>query len=53
MPRRARGKTPEFVYHVLNRGVRRSVLFEQPSDYRAFERVLTQALQRFPVRVLA
>jgi len=53
MPRRARGKTPEFVYHVLNRGVRRSILFEQPSDYRAFERVLTQALQRFPVRVLA
>jgi putative transposase len=44
---------PEFVYHVLNRGVRRATLFEQPSDYRAFERVLMQTLQRFPVRVLA
>ena len=53
MPRRARGRMPEFVYHVLNRGVRRAILFEQPSDYRAFERVLMQTLQRFPVRVLA
>ncbi|HWF86021.1 MAG TPA: transposase [Vicinamibacterales bacterium] len=44
---------PEFVYHVLNRGVRRAILFEQPSDYRVFERILMQTLQRFPVRVLA
>src|SRR5665213_1018344 len=53
MPRRARGPMPEFVYHVMNRGVRRATLFEEPCDYIAFERVLMQTLHRFPVRVLA
>lgn len=53
MPRRSRGPAGDFVYHVLNRGVRRSVLFESASDYAAFEHVLLQALQRVPLRVLA
>jgi putative transposase len=53
VPRRARGPMPEFVYHVLNRGVRRAVLFEASSDYVAFEKTLLQATQRVDVRLLA
>ena len=53
MPRRKRSPTDDHVYHVLNRGVRRLVLFETPSDYLAFERVLMQAVQRAGTRVLA
>ena len=33
-------------YHVLNRAVGRSRLFEKDSDYKAFERVLAEAVQR-------
>jgi REP-associated tyrosine transposase len=53
MPRRSRGPMPELVYHVLNRGVRRATLFDSPSEYLIFERVLMRAVQRFNVRVLA
>jgi len=53
MPRRPRGTRHDYVYHVLNRGVRRSVLFDLSSEYAAFERVLLQALQRIPLRLLA
>jgi putative transposase len=42
-----------FVYHVLNRGVARLPLFEKPADYAAFLRVLAEALQECPMRVLA
>ena len=53
MPRRARGPAIDSVYHVLNRAVRRALLFETSADYAAFERVLLQAVQRVPLRVLA
>lgn len=53
MPRRPRGPTTDLVYHVINRAVRRAVLFETSSDYAAFEHVLLQAVQRFKLRVLA
>ena len=36
------------VYHVLNRGNGRMTIFEDDADYQAFERVLEQALERFP-----
>jgi putative transposase len=42
-----------FVYHALNRGVARLPLFEKAGDYEAFERVLAEALQEHPTRVLA
>jgi putative transposase len=41
------------VFHVLNRSVRREQLFFSDRDYAAFERVLAEALQRVPVRLLA
>jgi putative transposase len=41
------------VYHVWNRGVARLALFEQDADYEAFERVLAEAMQKFPTRLLS
>lgn len=41
------------VYHVLNRGVARLPLFEKPTDYDAFVRVVAEALGRHPMRILA
>ena len=40
------------VLHVLNRAVRRATLFATTQDYLAFERVVSEALQRFPTRLL-
>jgi putative transposase len=42
-----------FVYHVLNRAVARLPLYQKDGDYQAFERILAQALQRLPIRLLA
>ncbi len=53
MPRRARIAPGGLVYHALNRAVARLRLFEKPADYEAFERVLEEARQRHPTRVLA
>jgi putative transposase len=41
------------VYHVLNRAVARLALFEKEADYAAFERVLGEALQQHPTRLLS
>jgi putative transposase len=41
------------VYHVLNRAVARLPLFEKPADYEAFLRVVAEALEEHPMRVLA
>lgn len=43
MPRRPRGKTGGYLFHVLNRAVGRTTIFEKSSDYAAFERVLQEA----------
>jgi len=53
MPRRARGPTGGIVYHVLNRAVPAVTLFTQQEDYMAFLRVLVQAQERRPIRLLA
>ncbi|HEY3234378.1 MAG TPA: transposase [Polyangiaceae bacterium] len=49
-PRHAPGG---FAYHVLNRGVARLPLFEKPADSAAFLRVLAEALDAYPMRILA
>jgi len=41
------------VFHCLNRAVARLTLFEKEADYEAFERVLEEAHERVPVRILA
>ena len=53
MPRRARVAPGGFVYQVLNRTVARHALFNKDEDYAAFERVFDQALEEYPMRVLA
>ena len=53
MPRTARVAPGGLVYHVLNRAVARLPLFEKIGDYEAFERVLGEAHQRTPTRILA
>lgn len=53
MPYRRRVGTAGVVFHVLNRGVRRLRLFDQPGDYRAFLKVFREAQERIPLRCLA
>lgn len=53
MPRRKRVCTGGYVFHVLNRAVGRQQIFKDDEDYAAFERVLIQALERTPVRLLS
>jgi REP-associated tyrosine transposase len=53
MPRRSRAMTAGFVFHVLNRAVRRASLFSTPKDFIAFEQVLAQGMQRSPMRLMA
>lgn len=52
MPRRARSIVGGLVYHVLNRANGRVTLFRKPEDYLAFERVLEEACERYPLPVL-
>ena len=44
MPRRPRVTPGGLIYHVLNRAVARLTLFQKDSDYEAFERVMTEAM---------
>jgi putative transposase len=53
MPRRRRTTPAGFVYHVMNRAAGRLVLFETPSDYIAFEHVLSLGQHRTNMRILA
>jgi putative transposase len=53
MPRRLRFSTAGFVFHALNRAVGRAPLFAKEADYAAFEKVLRQAHEEVPTRLLA
>jgi putative transposase len=53
MPRRARSIQGGLVYHVLNRANGRLALFRKETDYGAFERVVEEAHEREPLRILA
>ncbi|MBN1341734.1 MAG: transposase [Phycisphaerae bacterium] len=53
MPRKARVAPGGFVYHVLNRAVARLPLFRKEADFEAFERVILEAHERHPTRLLA
>lgn len=52
MGRRRRNPPGGYVYHVLNRANRRQRLFEYPSDYEAFVRVVNEALLLHPMRIV-
>ena len=53
MPRTARYAPGGLVYHALNRAVARLPLFQKDGDFDAFERILAEALQKHPTRLLA
>src|SRR6266550_2546491 len=53
MPRAARNAPGGLVYHILNRSVGRMHLFGKDADFEAFQRVLIEAHQRHPIRVLS
>ena len=53
MPRRPRIAPGGIAYHVINRAVARLPLFRKTGDYDAFERILVEAMERHPTRLLA
>lgn len=53
MPRRPRSSTGGYVFHVLNRAVARQKLFHTEGDYFAFQKLLDEAQQHTPMRLLA
>lgn len=53
MGRPLRVAAGDVVYHVLNRANARLPLFNTPTDYEAFERVLAEAHERIAMRTLA
>jgi putative transposase len=53
MPRRLRHTLQGAAFHVMNRAVRRTVLFKTKADYRAFVAVTCESLARFRIRVIA
>lgn len=53
MPRRPRICPAGVCFHVLNRAVARLRLFEKREDYDAFERVLTEAFERYSLPIFA
>ncbi len=52
MPRGPRQTPAGYVYHVINRAAGRIALFRKEGDYAAFERVMLEAHQRVPLRIL-
>jgi putative transposase len=53
MPRTSRAVEAGGFYHVLNRGNGRMALFHKEDDYRAFQKILREGLERYPVDLLA
>jgi putative transposase len=53
MPRSARASKGGYCYHVLNRGNGRQTVFHKDGDYAAFVKLLHEAGERLPMRLLA
>jgi putative transposase len=53
MPRVARSAPPGYIYHVLNRSVGKMHMFRRDADYDAFQRIMLDAYQRHPIRILS
>lgn len=53
MPRRLRHGLQGTAFHVMNRAVRRTVLFEVTQDYEAFLEVVGEGLRKYKVKVIA
>ena len=53
MPYRRRRNAQATYFHVVNRSVRKAAIFLRPGDYRAFQQVLREGLEMYPVELLA
>ena len=53
MGRPKRAAKAGIIYHVLNRANAKMTIFKKDADYRAFENVLTQAVQRSKMQLLS
>ncbi|HEY4515399.1 MAG TPA: transposase [Candidatus Paceibacterota bacterium] len=53
MGRALRTDTADHVYHVLNRANARSLIFEKDADYKLFEEILEEAVEKFNMRLLS
>jgi len=53
MPKPPRNAVGGIVYHVLNRANAGGTLFETSGDYEAFEKIMSEANDRLPTRILA
>ncbi len=53
MGRAKRAAKSSLIYHVLNRANARMTIFEKDGDYESFERMLTQAVERYETRLLS
>jgi len=51
MPRARRQSPGGVVYHVLNRANGRQKIFRSVCDYTAFEKILTEGLDKIPMRL--
>ena len=53
MGRSPRADASGGIYHALNRGNAKNPIFFKDADYEAFERIVAEALEKFPVELLA
>jgi len=53
MPRIKRTNVGGYVYHVLNRANARVQIFDNDEDYKLFENILEEAIEKFNVKILA
>lgn len=53
MTRIPRSAVGDMVYHVLNRANGREKIFKKQKDYQAFEKILHEAKEKYPMRILA
>ncbi len=47
MPRPKRADEANGIYHALNRGNAKSIVFKKDADFYAFERIVAQGLDRY------
>ena len=52
MPRVARGLADGMIYHVINRGNGRQIVFHKDEDFQAFITLLLEAKEKHPVKLL-
>ena len=53
MPRRLRHTLQGAVFHVMNRAVRRTIIFQHRADFEAFVAIVREGLSKYKIRILA